>query len=264
MIARPRLSTGQRIGRQGLKRMLYSQLSLRTAVLVARGLEAPLHPFRVENDPPSLYFNFALDDAKLAAFDERFALPTGLTLAPIRCLEGDRARYVLTLNVYRVSGLTNGLRAEWSTYVCDDTGKPRYLILEARANRRSLDPIALFTPAHEIVHAISDERLQTTISASEGRFYAGMPAPDGRTMERVTLTREWVEANDYIYWLNGVADRVYYGGGLANARVVSIPTAAADLRDDTPFRAFIKVDEPLQIVAFLDPIELVISPWHNL
>jgi hypothetical protein len=264
MIARPRLSAGQLLGRQGLKRLLYSQLSLRSALHVARGSEAPLQSFTVENDPPSLYFNFRLDDEKLQAFARRFVLPRGLTLTPIRCLEGAQARYVLTLNVYRVSGLVNALRAEWSTYVCDAAGKPRYLILEARSSRPSLDPVALFTRAHAVVHVLSNGRLDSTISATEGVFRASVPTPDARTMERVTISREWVEANDYIYWLNGVADRVFYGGSLVNPRVVSIAVSHADVRDDTFFGQFVAAEAPIEIVAFLDPIELVISPWHNL
>jgi hypothetical protein len=264
MIARPRLSTSQRLGRQSLKRVLYSQLSLRSALLVAQGKEAPLHPFTVENDPPSIYFNFALDETKLAAFRARFPFPEGLALAPIRCLEGDAARFVLTLNVYRVSGLTNGLRAEWSTYVRDGSDKPRYLILEARSDRRSLDPIDLLTPASEVAHAIHEARLETSATSSEGKFLASMPAPDARTMLSATITRQWVEANDYIYWLNGVADRVFYGGSLGNARVVALSEHVVEVRNDTYFRAFVKADAPLQTLAFLDPIELVISPWHNL
>jgi hypothetical protein len=249
--------------------VLYSQLSLRSALLVARGVQAPLHPLTIENDPPSLYFNFILDDALLASFAERFAIPEGLTLSPIRCLEGDPPRYVLTLNVYRVSGLTNGLRAEWSTYVVDGfeklhADKPRYLILEARSNRRSLDPIDLLTPAYEIVHAVADGRVGTTVSTSEGKFYASVPIPNPNTMQKVTVSRDWIEANDYIYWLNGVADRVFYSGSLVNARVLAIASDALDVRNDSYFRTFIKAEEPLQVVAFVDPIELVISPWHNL
>ena len=34
----------------------------------------------------------------------------------------DEPEYLLTLNVYRVSGITNGLRAEWSTYIADPDG----------------------------------------------------------------------------------------------------------------------------------------------
>ncbi|MEL7206617.1 MAG: hypothetical protein AAGK32_00025, partial [Actinomycetota bacterium] len=43
-----------------LKRFMYSQLALRSAVMIALGKEEPFVTFTVEEDPPSVYLVFAL------------------------------------------------------------------------------------------------------------------------------------------------------------------------------------------------------------
>ena len=54
------------LGRRLLKRFMYSQLALRSAILIALGLEQPHIKFKVEADPPSVYLVFALTPVAFA------------------------------------------------------------------------------------------------------------------------------------------------------------------------------------------------------
>ena len=65
-------------------------------------------------------------------------MPDKFQLVPIRCLEDESPAYLLTLNIYEVSGIVRGSRAEWSTYVDDGEGKPCYMVLEARSSSGSM------------------------------------------------------------------------------------------------------------------------------
>ena len=48
------LSRRGRLGRNLLKRFIYSQMAIRNAFMIAIGREKPLLPFTVEKDPPSV------------------------------------------------------------------------------------------------------------------------------------------------------------------------------------------------------------------
>ena len=60
-------------------------------------------------------------------------------------LQREEADYLLTLNVYEVTGIAVGIRAEWSTYITDNNGVPRYMVVEAQSSEYSMDPIDIIT-----------------------------------------------------------------------------------------------------------------------
>ena len=97
-------------------------------------------------------------------------------------LPDDEPQFLLTLNVYRVSGITNGMRAEWSIYVDDPhTGVPRYLILDARSSTRSMDPVDIFTPASTVHHERDGRQLTTSVGDRPAGFECRLILPEGMT-----------------------------------------------------------------------------------
>ena len=250
----------QRRGRSLLKRVLYSQLYLRDAFMILIGRGKPLVKFKVEADPPSIYVNFAIAPDELEEFERSLDLP--LPLTPIACIEGEEPFHCLTLNVYRVSGLVNGIRAEWSVYVSDPEGVPRYLVVEAQSDVASLDSVNMFTKPGPISYTADGETLRFEVG-SEGATTVTTEVAAPADAPVVRATPEWVEANDYIYWRNGVCDRTFYDTGLANARIRSLDPATATVEDGTPWSRFTD-PAPRTIVVFDHAIEFAMSPWWNI
>lgn len=254
------LTRTQRRLRTAVKRFIYSQLYLREALLIFFGRSKPFVRFKVEAEPPSVYFNFAIRPEHESSLAQELGLP--FPLAPIRCLEGEEPFHCLTLNVYRVSGLANGIRAEWSFYVRDASGTPRYLIAEARANAGSMDPIQIISRKCAVSHAQDGEWLASDVTSEDGsRFRARIRRrPDAPA---VRAAPAWIEANDYIYWLNGVCDRTFYDSGLANARATRLDPADVKVEDLSSWGRFIE-PEPRHVIVFEGEIEFAMSPWWNI
>ncbi len=254
------LSRSQRLLRKLIKRFVYSQLYLRDSFLILLGRHKPLVHFTVEASPPSVYFNFALTSEGKRQIEAELDLPH--PLAPIRCIEGEEPFHCLTLNVYRVSGLANGLRAEWSLYVREpSTGKPRYLVVEARADAFSMDPVAIFTGIGEVRHGLEGGSLSSEVVCADGSHFASVCHEPGAG-QPIRATAEWVEANDFIYWLNGICDRTFYDAGLANARTTLIDPAKVEIEDTTRWAGKVE-PTPRHVVLFGDAIQFAMSPWWN-
>ncbi len=248
------------LGRRALRRFLYAQMALRSAVMIAIGREAPLVRFTVENDPPSVYFVFRIRAAERERLLADLELPEGTALAPIRCLADDAPEYLLTLNVYRVSGITNGLRAEWSVYVEDENGVPRYLVVDARSSGRSMDPVDVITPASRVEHRRDGDDVSMVIGPEGASFDASFTMPADAPI--VVSAPEWTSANDDIYWRNGIHDRTFYDAGLAAPDQIVVDPAAVTLADGSPWSAYVDAT-PLHVLVFRQAIEFVVSPWAN-
>lgn len=253
------ISTWGLRGRRALRRFLYSQMSLRTGAMVALGREQPLVRFTVADDPPSLYLVWRVPDA--TALADHLQLPEGMELAPIRCLEGDEPEYLLTLNVYRVTGITNGLRAEWSTYIADADGVPRYLIVDARSDATSMDPIDVITRRSRVEHARHGDEVRTVVGEAPSQISVRLGVPSDAPI--AVNHRDFVTANDFIYWRNGVCDRTFYDAGLADPDQISIDPATVDIADATEWAAFVD-GPPVHVLLFRNAIEFVVSPWENI
>jgi hypothetical protein len=255
-----KISPRQRRVRIALKRFLYSQLYLRDVFRLMFGWSKPLVQFKVESTPPSVYFNFELDPARVEGLQAELDLP--FPLAPIRCLEDETPFHCLTLNIYRVSGLANGLRAEWSLYIEDPGGTTRYLVVEAQADGGSLDSVNLFTRPGEVTHHESDGPLESMVVAEDGGRFSSS-CRDRLSGSRVRIASEWVEANDYIYWMNGVCDRTFYDSGLANPTARLVEPSNVTIEDSTRWGA-LAAAEPKHVIVFEDAIEFAMSPWWNM
>ena len=254
-------SSISRAGRRVIKRLMYSQLSLLDAPRILLGRSEPTIRFRIEAEPASVYWNFTVRDDRLEDFIEYIALPAQFEVSPVRCLAGEEPRHTLTLNVYAVSGLVSGMRAEWSTYVIDQFGKPRYMVLEALSSSMSLDPDNLITRESTVEHR-SGRTVATLVDNHEGGRFTSHYQPTAAP-EQGVLDREWLEANDYIYWRGGICDRAFYDASLANPSVILVAPATVELANSTAWAPFLE-PVPRQVIQFAHALELIILPWENI
>lgn len=258
-----KLGSTQRFWRRLIKRFIYSQLSMREGLFIAFGKSRPLVLFNIEADPPSIYINFRIRPDRADALEAFLDLPDGLRLTPIRCLDGEEPFLALTLNAYRVSGLANGVRAEWSVYVGDHEGKPRYLIVEAQSDAGSMDPIHIVTRKGDMEHALEGDLLRTRVATElPGTFLAEARIPPPEARETVLPDRQWIEANDYIYWRNGICDRTFQDGSMANTPLLRLPIDGLRIEDTSGWHAYVE-PEPVHAVLFARRVQLAISPWWN-
>jgi hypothetical protein len=258
-----------------LKRTEFGNQALAEADQIGLGLAQPVLEFTVEDSPPSIFVNYVVPDERAADFAALVDLPPGFSLAKVRILDSDpEPRYWLSLNVYRVSGITVGLRAEWSTYVDDGLGNPRFMIVRARAAEGSVDPLGPLAPPEPFQHVldpggvIRTDMNRTTagltgpVLTSEPLFNSTITLPDPAERELVRPTREWVAANDFIYWLNGVNDRTFHNATAHSAQLISVDLADVTLADSTEWVPFID-PVPGHVLVYLGPIEFMIGPWWN-
>jgi hypothetical protein len=260
---------------QSLKSTVFGQQAVNEAGLIAAGAEAPVLDFTVEDSPPSIFVNWFVPDERAAAFAAAVNLPPGFSLAKVRILESDPSpRYWLSLNVYRVSGITTGLRAEWSTYVDDGTGVPRFMIIRARAGEGSIDPIGPLALPEPFEHSLGVDGIIRTamnrtvvqqsvpVLTADNLFNSTIRLPDPASRHYVVPTREWVAANDFIYWRNGVNDRIFHNSTSHSAPVISVDLADVTLHDDTEWAPFVD-PTPGHVLVYLDKLKFMIGPWWN-
>ena len=259
ILAKP-LSKVGRFGRAFMNRFMYSQMAIRTGFMIAIGKEKPLVQFKVEKDPPSIYWVYRIKPEMVASLAQTLRIPSQFSLSPIRCLDTDQPEYLLTVNAYHVSGLVNGSRAEWSVFVRDADNTPRYMVVDARASKFSVDPVSIVTKATTVIHERDGNTIRTQIGEQGNAFISTITLPEDAS--QVSSSAEWVTANDYIYWGNGICDRTFYNSGLADAQQRRINTEYAEIEDNTFWGTLVEPD-PVHILILDNSIEFVISPWEN-
>ena len=258
-----------------LKNAHYGKLAQQEAGQVALSTFSPVVEFTVVDTPPSIFVNYVVPDAQAAAFESFIALPPTFSLAKVKILESDaQAHYWLSANIYRVTGITTGLRVEWSTYVDDGSGKPKFMIIRARAADGSIDPIGPLAYPEPFQHSLDpDNVIRTSMNATEvtedgatvlpDHLYSSeIVLPDVQDRNYVQPTREWAAANDLIYWMNGVADRTFYNSTAHSAPMISIDLNDVTIDDDTEWMPYVDTT-PAHVTVYLDRLEFVISPWWN-
>lgn len=258
-----------------VKRAVYGERADTEAGRIAAGVAQAVLEFTVEDSPPSIFVNWTVPDAQASAFASAIALPAGFSLAKVRILESDpEPRYWLSLNVYRVSGITTGLRAEWSTYVDDGSGIPRFMIVVARAADGSIDPIGPLAPPEPFSHSLGTNGVIATamnktviqngtpVVTPNNLYNSTIALPDPADRDYVVPAHEWVAANDFIYWLNGVNDRTFHNSSAHSASLISVDLADVALQNDSQWAPFLD-PTPAHVLVYLGKIQFMIGPWWN-
>jgi hypothetical protein len=258
---------------QLFKNFTFGLFSYGHAFQVLQGVAEPLLRFDVLTDSvPSIFINFNMPRKKARELESLLDLPPGFKLARSRMTEGRPKQYLLTLNIYTTANVLTGLpenRAEWSVYVEDRNdpaaGGPYLMVIDVNSDAPSLNPFDLWTAPSGFEYALQDGSLSADIKAdpagSMDKFYVEFDMPSANR-QSVSLRKDWILANDRIYWRNGIYDRLQYNGLLLDADVVEVNPKSAVIDDNTAWADF--VDEtPVQIAVFRNPLEFVIRPWFN-
>jgi hypothetical protein len=254
------LSRLGRFGRSIIKRFIYSQMVVFSGLKIAFGKDQPLVQFTVEADPPSIYWVYRIKSSEVDTLLGKLGIPSQFSISTIKCLNTDEPSYFLALNAYRVSGLVKGVRAEWSIFVKDSSNTPRYMIVDARSSNTSMDPVDVITKASTVIHKREGNVIHTQIGEGEHAFVSTITLPEN--LPSVHSSAEWVSANDYIYWMNGVCDRTFYNAGLADTKQSLINNKDVVIKDGTFWAQFVE-PEPVYILKLNNAIEFVVTPWHN-
>jgi hypothetical protein len=211
-----------------------------------------------------LYFNWEIPAKNVPAFEQALQLPDrGFQLSPIEIIRNEKPRYYLSLNFYSVviAGVVN-YRSEWSVYVRrEGDSKPRYMVIEVQSSEAGADPTypGFIKPASEVIYEIDKE----DVNLSNEGFVASLSLPKTGAGRKVHVGKPWVEANDALYWINGLADTALYNGGLTDASLISVNPNKVELSNSSPWAAFVK-GKPSNVLLFQRPLELAFTPYFNL
>tara|TARA_B100001094_G_scaffold94143_1_gene90039 strand:- start:3435 stop:4301 length:867 start_codon:yes stop_codon:yes gene_type:complete len=248
--------------------------------------------------PDSIYLNFKLTP-DYSSYLERYIqkYSDNLSIVPV-CLftneESSKAKY-LSVNIYNCSSpvFLNGnkqtLRCELNTYIKDKTtGQYGTLILDYLSNDLSMDPINLFKlppsptdgaviynmyrndpyhPEDQCQSYRQTKQIQVVCCSKKDRIKLNLNLSVDKTKEANVITsKELVKFSDYIYYKNGIYDKLYYDDTLVNAILKS--PSSLNMEDDTNNNFFFtykdlffeKIDS---IFYFENKINFVGSMWEN-
>jgi hypothetical protein len=272
---------------------IYTQLSSQ----IAKGEAQPLLNFVVLADPLAVLIQWEiLPGDQMNDLIQLINYPTWLEMVPLAILQDDPVeRFYLTLHLFGVSGLNGlltGVRAEWSIYVAKPGDRPSFMIVLADHDELSLDPVNGFVPGNAMTHQSNesgifslvpvrpdddaknktkkddDDDAQTSNKKPpddgvQVYFECSIPTAALDTAVSVLPTRQWIAANDQIYYRNGVSDRAFYNGNIFDVPVLSVDPSAITITDNSIFKDYID-PVPISVVVYTNQYELVVSPWFSI
>jgi len=243
------------------KAFVFSLREHKRAVDIGNREAEPVTDFFVYEQPPSIFLNFLIEEEQREALAAAIPLPEGFELARMRTRRWGPQRYIVSLNIYETVGIASGRRAEWSVYVTKEGDPtPQYMVIEAQSDAVSLDPVNGFTePADVFEYALEDGVISVDVQAPGTSFQATIRLPE-KPRRRATAL-EWAEANNLIYWGNGVADKIYYNGLAYNKKMALVPPRRVSISDGTAWAPYIRL---VEVLVFENPLEFIASPWNNL
>ena len=166
-----------------------------------------------------------------------------LSIVPVCLFPEDESTKYLSVNIYNCSSpaFLNGnkqtLRCELNTYVQDmETGQYGTLILDYLSNELSMDPVNLFKlpPSHRdgnveyhILHqphidSYRTKKIYIDCSSKKDKIMLSLKLfIDSLKEVTIHTSKELVKYSDYIYYKNGIYDKLYYDDTLVNAHLKS-------------------------------------------
>jgi hypothetical protein len=255
-----------------LKTLFLDMDAVDYAAAVIYGGNVPWMNFQVGKDPGAIFVNYEFKgEAERTAF-EAAHLPAGFKLAAIPIVAGEEPRYFMVMNMYQSSGgLVNGARSEWSVFVEDpeNPGQPRFFVLDPKAASISADPVNLLTYGFPVYHDLTATGIESYIIDEDpdtqiefNSFYSFINWPQSPET-RVTFDRGFMATNDYVFWGGAVADRILYNTTAQNPEAVLVDPNQFYVENNSPWRGYVNA-QPVHAVVYLNPQEIVISPWWNL
>lgn len=243
------------------KASAYYSLETNRASSISQGQAEPMADFLLESAPPAIFLNFRIPPEQRDALAAAIPIPRPFHLAPVQPYPGVAKDYYMNLNIYLAAGLAPGFRAEWSVYVTKDGDpNPRFMIVDLQCSTYSIDPIHLITrPAQAFEYSSSStNELWINIQASNTVFRGSVRIPANPAHTELNL--EWAECNSFVYWKNGVADKIYYNE-TSYGDVALIPVQNVEIEENTPWARYLRLDH---VFIYPNPQVFVASPWNNL
>jgi hypothetical protein len=226
-----------------------------------------------------LYFNWEMPAANVSSMETVLGLADrGFRIVPVEIVRGEKPKYYLSLNFYSVviAGVVN-YRSEWSIYVAKQGDpKPRYMVIEVLSSEDAADPTYLpappekpfLRPGTNVTYSIDESQVEVSNPDFHAAFSL-LPGPGGQNQVRpangkiVHVAQPWAEANDALYYLNGIADTALYNGNLAEADLLSINPNKVQISNSSTWSAFIG-EKPEHVLLYLRPLDLAFTPYFNL
>lgn len=217
-------------------------------------------PFTIS--PKSLYINYKLDVEQLNQLNKYVKTKTNnFDLMPISMEKAydEKLDYYISLNIYNCSSPVflnkdQITRFEINTYVKDNEKKGT-LIVDYMSNGLSMDPVNIFKSKDKLFYD------GTTIYGKnryESIFINGTINMD-YTNSVFHVSDDLSEYSDYIYYRNGIYDKLFYDTSLTSAKTL-IPSVK-----HLEFRFLnLTLKKPDSIFYFEDDIHFVGSMWDNL
>lgn len=230
---------------------------MRKAVeLLFRGQADAMVGFDVTNETPSTYIHFEVTDP--AGFVDAIDLPADLDLAPIALLDGEAARFFLTLSVFEIEGSLEGVRAEWSTYVDRGDGRPKQFVIELQTERVGIEPTRILNLPSQVEHVVDGTVVRTRLGGAGLSLEASFGTTGADARE---LTMDWVEAGDVVCYRGGVCDSLFY-----DAETLDVPVGVAanpSVTATTPWDDFLAAG-PAEVFFRPNAQEYAVKRWFNL
>jgi hypothetical protein len=222
-----------------------------------KGTGDALTKFDIKNNPPATYYNFKITDPN--AMSAALKLPAGYSLTPTHFFENDTAKdYYLTLSIFEIEGAVEGTRAEWRVYVDNGNGREKCMIIDLQTEDAAVDPVSLINLPSTVNHGFDGSTLSTILSSATIDFEASFDT-HGSTEE--TLSLDWIEAGDYICYINGICDKLFYDAETLDVPV-HLPSFVTINKILTPWSTFINTTP--SAVFYRDNFqEYAVKPWHN-
>ena len=263
---------------KAVRQGVYGGIGLKQATDVMQGKRPGLIDFQVDDQPPSLFVNYALDPDKLDEFKDTYNIPKHIHMVPVACTEGDEPKHYLTLNAYHVTMELSDdmalecLRADWSVYINrgPNSMEPSFLILEAQCDQFTMEPKNIIALPSDYRYTYDDDGLSLSIKTTYGppeQFSFKAPVLDKDHAPSRLMDRIWIAANDVVYGKGGAGDSITYNGSTLNAPVYfydpKSTTTDYGMQWDPKFFVGGKA-EPDQVFVLSEPALFAVRPWSNI
>ena len=142
----------------------------------------------------------------------------------------------------------------------NESGETHTLVLELLSSVADVDPVDLLKLPSTVEHTLAKGVLNTTLRSLDVTLDASLELPP----EALGLpTLNWVETGDQVCRLNGICDKVFYGGGTLEGAVLVVDSPETRVSAmTTPWDAFID-SAPRSILVREAFQQYASNPWFN-
>tara|TARA_E500000178_G_C16893837_1_gene694807 strand:+ start:187 stop:954 length:768 start_codon:yes stop_codon:yes gene_type:complete len=220
----------------------------------------------LEVKPFSAYLNFKLNDNQseyLNNYISKFS--NSLELVPINIFPNEEKSNYLSLNIYNCTSPVffndekEITRLELNTYVKDKNGKYGTLIIDYLCSDLSMDPINIFKTKEQTIY--KDIDIYKSIDCFSIKDNINLKLNFTTLYDyNQKISDNLIKFTDYIFYKNGIYDKIYYDSSLVEANTKS-PSISYNLTFIYNDLIFEKVDS---IFYFTNPIKFIGGMWDNL